>query len=166
MSNIIIYQFSRERVEAGDFSGFIGLYDIDGLPEGKPLAAMMNTLEFMFDGYNDHPDEVYAIPDIRRFCPSFHSAWPYWLYFCNLAGDGLRMMSLCRLKTLTVVKVHGASKCRVEYDPIELIENISADFPSMNEMCERAGMNELAIYKRTKAIFEYFNFPFDAPLPS
>ena len=43
----------RTRPESlrGD-SGAVGLYDIDGLPEGKPLAAMMNTLEFIFDGYN------------------------------------------------------------------------------------------------------------------
>jgi hypothetical protein len=165
MNDIVIYQFSRDRVEARNFSHFVGLYGIDGLPDGRLLAAMMNTLEFIFDGYNDHPDEVYAIPEIRRFCPSFHSAWPYWLYFCNLEGDGLRMMSLCCLKTLTVVKVQGASKCRVEYDPIELIEFISTDFPSMNEICERAGLNELVIYERTKAIFEYFNFPFDTPPP-
>lgn len=30
-----------------------------------------------------------------------------------------------------------------------------------NEMCERAGMSERQIYERTKAVFGYFNLPFD-----
>jgi hypothetical protein len=35
----------------------------------------------------------------------------------------------------------------------------------MNVMCERGGMFERLIYERTKAIFTYFNLPFDAPAP-
>ncbi len=31
----------------------------------------------------------------------------------------------------------------------------------MNEMCECAGMSERQIFKRTKAVFDYFNLPFD-----
>ena len=34
-----------------------------------------------------------------------------------------------------------------------------------NEMCERAGMSERQIFDRTKAVFEYFNLPFDAESP-
>jgi len=41
----------------------------------KPLAAMMNTLEFILDGYNDHPDEAYAIPEIRCFADEFGSIY-------------------------------------------------------------------------------------------
>jgi hypothetical protein len=79
MNDIAVYQFSSDRVQVSDVSHFLGLYDISCLPEGKPLAAMMNTLEFIFDGYNHHPDEVYAIPEIRSFCQSFNRAWPCWL---------------------------------------------------------------------------------------
>lgn len=165
MSDIVVYQFSRDRVEASDFSHFAGLYDPIVLPNGERLTAMMNTLVFLFDGYNDHPDELYAIPEIRRFCLSFHSAWPYWLYFCNVETESLRTMAFCCLKTLSVVKIKNAIKCRVEYDPKELVEFVYADFSSMNEMCERAGMDELAIYERSKVIFEYFNFPYNAPPP-
>jgi hypothetical protein len=34
----------------------------------------------------------------------------------------------------------------------------------MTVMCERGGMFESLIYDRTKAIFDYFRLPFDAPL--
>jgi hypothetical protein len=32
-------------------------------------------------------------------------------------------------------------------------------------MFERAGESEIAIYRRTKAVMEYYRFPFDVPLP-
>jgi len=32
-------------------------------------------------------------------------------------------------------------------------------------MCDRAEMFERLIYDRTKALFEYFRLPFDAPPP-
>jgi hypothetical protein len=32
-------------------------------------------------------------------------------------------------------------------------------------MCERAGMTDRQIYYRSKAVFEYFGFPYNAPPP-
>jgi len=48
---------------------------------------------------------------------------------------------------------------------MELIHFISAGFEPMNEMFDRAGAPEMAIYQRTKAVMEYYNMPFDAPPP-
>ena len=35
----------------------------------------------------------------------------------------------------------------------------------MNEMCGKAGMIERQIFDRTKAVFEYYNLPFDVEQP-
>lgn len=35
----------------------------------------------------------------------------------------------------------------------------------MNLMSEQAELSERAIYDRTKAVMEYFGFPFEAPPP-
>ena len=165
MSDFFVYQFSRDRVEAGDFSHFLGMYGLDALPTGQPLAALMNAFIFTVDGYNDHPDELHSIPAVREFYGAFHRAWPYWLYFCNLDDDGLRIMVLCCLNTLSAVKVAGGVNCRVTFDPVELVRFIGADFPPMNLICERAGLSEMDIYLRSKAVFEYFGLPYDAPPP-
>lgn len=45
------------------------------------------------------------------------------------------------------------------------VQLISGDFVPMNEMFECAGMSERQIFDRTKAVFEYFNLPFDVDLP-
>jgi len=48
---------------------------------------------------------------------------------------------------------------------MELVRWLAAGFAPMNVMCERAGLSEREIFERTKALFEYFDLPFDAPAP-
>lgn len=163
--DIIFYQFSRSKVERCDFSHFLGLYAPDKLPSGRRLREMMNTLAFGIEGYDDDPREIHSIPDVRRFYTAFHQAWPYWLYFCDLETEALRMMMLCRLPSIAAMKVDGKPNVAVTYDRLELLHLISADFGPMNAMCDRAEMFEHLIYDRTKAIFEYFDLPFDADPP-
>ena len=84
--DVIFYLFSRSKVERCDFSHFLSLYAPDKLPEGRPLRDMMNCFVFCIEGWDDDPREIHLVPEIRRFYSAFHEAWPFWLYFCNLAG--------------------------------------------------------------------------------
>jgi hypothetical protein len=88
-SDLIFYQFSRSKVERGDFSHFLGLYAFDKLPTGGRLRRMMNCFVFCVEGWDTDTREIHMIPEIRRFYSAFHDAWPYWLYFCNLEVDRL-----------------------------------------------------------------------------
>ena len=163
--DIIFYQFSRDKVECGDFSHFLSLYAPDKLPTGRRLRLMMNSLLFGIEGYDDDPREIHSIPEIRRFYMAFREAWPYWLYFCNLDEDVLRAMVFCCLPSIRALKVDGQPNMVVDYDRFELVQFISKDLLSMNAICERAGMFERVIYDRSKAVFEYFNLPFNATPP-
>ena len=71
---------------------------------------MMGSLVFGVDGYDSDPRELHVIPEVRRFYAAFHEAWPYWLYFCNLDQDGLKMIVCCCLKSFTAIKVDGQPK--------------------------------------------------------
>jgi hypothetical protein len=75
------------------------------------------------------------------------------------------MMVMCCLDSLDALKVKGQDQVQVSIDPLEVVKFISGGFGPMNEMCERAGMSERQIFGRTKAVFEYFNLPFDAGPP-
>jgi hypothetical protein len=163
--DLIFYQFSRSKVERGDFEHFLDLYAPDKLPTGRRLREMMNTLMFVIEGYDHDPREIHSIPEIRRFYTAFHQAWPYWLYFCNLETEALQMMVLCCLPSIAAIKVDGRPNVAVNYDRLELLHFISNDFGPMNAMCDRAEMFERLIYGRTKALFEYFDLPFDAEPP-
>jgi hypothetical protein len=74
-------------------------------------------------------------------------------------------MVLSCLPSIAAVKVDPQPKVMVEYDRLELLKFLRANFVPMNVMCERGGMFEQLIYERTKAIFAYFNLPFDVPTP-
>jgi hypothetical protein len=125
----------------------------------------MNTMLFGIEGWDDDPREIHSIPEVRKFYSAFHAAWPNWLYFCNLETESLSMMILCCLPSLTAMKVEGNPVIAVNYDRLELLKFLKQDFLPMNVICERAGMFEDRIYDRTKAVFEYFNLPFDVAPP-
>ena len=163
--DLIMYQFSRSKVERGDFSHFLSLYSLDKLPTGQKLRQMMNSIVFCIEGYDHDPREIHTIPEIRKFYSAFHAAWPYWLYFCNVDQDTLKTMVCCCLNNITALKVDGNPIVNVQGNPLELVRFISHDFTPMNLMCDRAEMSECMIYDRSKAVFEYFAFPFDAPPP-
>lgn len=163
--DVVFYQFSRSKVERGDFSHFLSLYAPDQLPSGGRLREMMNTMVFAIEGYDDDSREIHSVPEIRRFYSAFHEAWPYWLYFCNLDTEVFRVMVLCCLPAIAAMKVDGRPNVAVEYDRLELLQFLSQDFGPMNVMCEQAGMFERLIYDRSKAVFEYFDLPFDAEPP-
>ena len=93
-SEPVFYEFSRSRVERGDFRHFLGLYAPDKLPTGRRLHEMLNCFVFCIEGWDSAPREIHVISEIRRFYSGFHAAWPYWLYFCNLDVDTLRAMGV------------------------------------------------------------------------
>jgi hypothetical protein len=163
--DLILYQFSRSKVERGDFNHFLSLYAPDRLPEGRRLREMMGRIVFCVEGWDDDPREIHMVPEIRRFYSAFHEAWPYWLYFCNLEADTLRAMTMCCLPEVSTMQVDGQTQMAVTCAPLDLINFIKRDFMPMNLMCDRAEMFERGIYDRTKAVFEYFSLPFDAEPP-
>jgi hypothetical protein len=162
---VIFYQFSRSKVERGDFSHFLGLYGPEKLPVGRRLREMMDGMVFGIDGWPEDPREIHMIPEIRRFYAAFHEAWPYWLYFCNLEMDTLRAMTMCCLPSVNTMQREGQFRVAVTCDPLDLLKFLKRDFMPMNLMCEQAGMFEERIYNRTKALFHFFGLPFDAEPP-
>ena len=72
---------------------------------------------------------------------------------------------MCCLSSLAAVSKQGRPLVGVQLDPMEPLHFVAGDFGPKNLMCEQAGLSERAIYGRTKAVMEFFGFPFDAPPP-
>ena len=164
-ADVICYQFSRRCVENVDLEHFLSLYAPEKLPTGRPLYKMMGTFLFAISGYDDDPRELDAIPEVRRFYTAFHRAWPYWNYFCNLGDDRLKLMVFCCLDNVSILKFEGRANYLAEYSPRDLVHFVAEDFLPMNELCEQASMTNREIYDRSKAVFEYFGFPYNSPPP-
>jgi hypothetical protein len=161
----VVVIFSKMQVRKRKLAHFLKQYGPAVLPEGPELAAMMGTFQFLVNGWDDDSQELYAIPEIRKFYNHFHKVWPYWFFFCDLDTETLTMMTLCLMPNLQGFKRLGEPMAAVEYDPMELIRFIQKNFAPLNTMMERAGMSEMDIYHRTRDIFLYFKLPFDSPPP-
>jgi hypothetical protein len=159
-TDLIVYEFSRFKVERGDFSHFLSQFALEKLPTGRRLRMMMNSILFCIQGYEQDEREIHCIPEIRSFYRTFHEQWPYWLYFCNLDDDNLKIMTLCCLDSFIAVKRDGNTMTQAEFDGQELLAFLSRDFAPTNLVCERAEMFEDRIEQRTKAILEYFRLPY------
>ena len=72
--DLIFYQFSRSKVERGDFRHFMGLYEPDKLPSGRRLREMIGRFLFCIEGYDADPREIHCIPEVRRFYSAFPDA--------------------------------------------------------------------------------------------
>ena len=72
---------------------------------------------------------------------------------------------MCCLTSITSLTVDGQTEVGVEHDRLELLRFLASDFAPMNELCDRGHMFERLIYERSKALFLYFNLPFDEPPP-
>ena len=162
----IFYQFSRSKVERDEFSHFLNLYAPDKLPTGRRLREMMNSFVFGIEGWDNDPREIHMIPEIRRFYSTFHDAWPYWLFFCNLDMDTLRAMTMCCLPSVNTMQVEGRIQVALTCESLDLLNFLKLDFMPMNLMCKRAGMFEERIHDRSKAVFEYFGMPFNIEPPA
>ena len=165
MSEPTILIFPRPELEAGNLAPLLRRFAPDKLPMSKELAAMMSTFHFAVDGWDDDPHEVYAIAPVRKFYQKLHREWPYAFFFCDLRGESLMMLTMCCLDNLEGQTKAGEALSQVQIDPRELLQFIMNGWGPMNEMCERAGMSERAIYDRSKAIMGYYHLPFDVPPP-
>lgn len=161
----VMILFSKEQVRQRKIAHFLKKFGSSGLPEGPELAAMMRKFQFLVEGWDDEPPELYAIPELRKLEQDFHSAWPCWFFFCDLRTETLTMMTICLLPNLECFKRPGDPQAAVEHEPLDLLRFIEKNFTPPNAMMERAGMTEQDIYNRTKEVFAHFGLPYEAAPP-
>ena len=118
--------FSEPQVRHCKTAHFLKTFGPDALPEGPELAAMMGKFQFLVEGWNDDPQELYSIPEVRKFYQHFHRVWPYWFFFCDLHTETLTMMTMCLMPNLSGYKRLGEPNAAVEYDPKELVGRFRA----------------------------------------
>jgi len=164
-SDLVVYQFSRSKVEGCDFAHFLRLYAPEKLPTGRRLRDMMNSMTFMIEGYDDDTRDLHWIPEVRQFYSTFREAWPYWLYFCNLDTESLHMMVVCSLPVMTTLKIDHKPGVMVEYTIPELLKFLNDNLAPMNALCARGGMFDRSIEERINAILSYFKLPINTLFP-
>ncbi len=155
--DLIVYEISRETVELENHDHVLATFNISKMTL-PAITEMQGKVLFCFGGYDKHADEIYAIPVVRKWIRSWHSQWPYWLYFCTLKNDFLKILYLARLNSLSMTKNHNGKMCEVRLNPHELTQLVLNDFKAMNTLAVQAGIPIHEIVMIQDQVIAYFGF--------
>lgn len=156
MNTIICHTFSKQQVENLDFAQFESIYGHWPQLWGQELGAKYNSLIFAVGGYDSHPEEIYTIPEVRRFYRQLHQQWPWWLFFLSDLGDNIPVSYLCLFDSLESRKVDGASNCAAIFAPKDALNIIMHDLGRMVYLMDNANVDEEEIDRRSRAILKRF----------
>lgn len=151
-----MHTFTQAEVEALDFERFDGMFAHWPQLWAMELRAKYDSLVFLVEGYDDHPDEIYCIPEIRRFYQELHKRWPWWAFFLNNSNASLAVAYLCLIDCVDSFKKDSSPMCAASFNPRPLLEIIRHDFGRMNYLWSIAGMSEEDNDRRSDEILNVF----------
>src|SRR5437764_7783508 len=89
----IIVVVSRAEVESGDTSGPLStLRHLISSPE--IIRQCREHVALSFDGYEDTREELFEIPELRKYVYALDTEFPYWLYFLSRHFTSLQCLAL------------------------------------------------------------------------
>ena len=153
--DLIVYQISRETVESGDHAHILATFDPSTLGTAR-IRDMGGRVIFIFSGYDSHPDEIYTIPEVRKWIRAWQKQWPYLLHFASLKSDILKVIYMARLDSLTMSRRGGTTLCEVRFDPIELVRLLMADLRSAELLSLTSGVSPVDVAHRRDDVIAFF----------
>ena len=156
MKQITLHTFTKTEVESLDFTRFDALFGHWPQLWNNELKEKFDSLIFLIDGYNDHPDEIYCIPQVRRFYRELHRRWPWWAFFLSKEVGSMGVAYLCLLDEVGSYKCDADPMCAASFDPRPILEILHHDFGRMNYLWSIAGMSDDENDQRSDGILKLF----------
>jgi len=159
MKATIIHIVTREEIEACDIRPFLEAF---APIHGRPRFPM-GEIHLLVSGYDDQPDELYLIPEVREYFQFLHSQWRGWLYYFELETASLRMAFLCQCDHLQTVAVRGAENVQIGYRLAELVAFIDGSIEELGHLSDAASESDEAFERRFDEVMRYFGLPDRTP---
>lgn len=154
----VIVVVSRDEVEEMDTSGVLSaLQELTKSPE--TARTFMERVDIAFHGFDDTPEELFEISEVRSFVHELDRQFPFWLFFLSKQHLGLQCLLLCFLPPFLT------DEARSKVFPERINQLLSQRWlPAMNHMCELVGFSEMHIEQLTDRAVRYITtgrLPFD-----
>ncbi len=65
---------------------------------------MLGKVIFAVDGYDERPESLCAIPEVRAYLRQCHRWQPCWTFFSDLESDSLAMAACCLMDNVTITQ--------------------------------------------------------------
>jgi len=112
----IVHVISRHEIETMDFSGLLEFF---GPHTGKQsLRRLLGQAPLAISGYELEAEEIYEIPEVRKFLRMIHSIWPAWIYAASPESPSLLAIAFASCPNIKVART--AESLAVEVDPVEM----------------------------------------------
>lgn len=156
MPILMIHTITKSEITALDFSRFDQcLSDWPNL-RGSKLRCRYDSLILAVDGYDNHPEEIYLIPEVRKYFQEMHRRWPWLLFFLHDHDGSLAIVYMCLLNSVQCLKQEGSKRCAAIFEPAEILPILEVDILRMNYLFDRATLSDAENEKRSKRIFKTF----------
>ncbi|CAN5781630.1 hypothetical protein BH09VER1_BH09VER1_17820 [soil metagenome] len=101
----IFHVTTKEEIIACDVSRLIANYSSN--TDISRLKQVQSRISYTISGYDEDTEELFEIPEVRRFYAKAHGVCPSWLFTADPSTCCLFSVVLSILANFTVVKVAG-----------------------------------------------------------
>lgn len=110
-NDVMVVIFSKEQVRRCKTAHFLKQFGRDALPQGPALAELMNRFRFLVHGYDDDPQELYAIPKVQT---SSSRIWPCsFSHVLAFSVDGALARTMFQNRGVWLASMRWASSCTI-----------------------------------------------------
>ncbi|MDP3498151.1 MAG: chlororespiratory reduction 6 domain-containing protein [Candidatus Nitrotoga sp.] len=145
-------------ITAGDISGVLSALKSLSSDRSSAMSAE-GTVTLVFNGYDDDPRELEAIPEVRKWFARLFEAWPYWSFFASRIDQTVPLVLSLLLPSETVAGEPGMAGWSFDIDKLKPL--LLKMFCHQNELIERLEigeeLNELVIQDFMEAVQAFLN---------
>lgn len=140
---------SKEEVMSSDISSICDV--LNELIKSPEIAQnYQEKINFTFDGFNEHPQELFEIMEVRRFVHEVDNLFPFWLYFLSKNHLGLQNLLFCFLPPFLT------DEAKQEIFPKKIEELLcNRWFPALNQIGTFLGLSSDENEEITQRTFSY-----------
>jgi len=133
----LVVVVSRAEVQAMETAPALAV--LKRLTESPETAkAFVERVDIAFQGYDQTPQELFEIPEVRSFVSRLDEEFPFWLFFLSKRHLGLRCLLFCSLPPFLTQEAQS------RIFPERINQLLSQRWlPAMNQMCDYAGFSTM-----------------------
>lgn len=133
--DLINFKIDRKDIEDCDISFYVSYID-SFFDTKESFIKCVGRVEFSVDGYDDDPNELWEIPEVRCFLKRLDSARPYWAILQSPHGNWLQCLVVC------LVTVRKSDKGIELLKPLELGDLMTRWLEALNQVSNRYSLSD------------------------
>lgn len=144
---MIIHAVSREQIASENIESLVSGYGPDADPTA--LRKSFGRCIFTAIGYENEDEELFLIPEVRRYFHRVNETCPHWLLTSALSFPNVLFIAFCSFRELVVTRTGMCVQVTYETTWMEMFFN--ACLPTTARLNQRAGFSRKESVARLRA---------------